>query len=474
MTLSRRELLRNSALTGAFIASGAAFSGFASGVAGAGTNTSGYGPLVPDPAGILDLPRGFRYTILQKGGDGNLADATRYTGTDIPVAGDADGAASFAIGGGRTAVVTNHELRSGGSDELEGVPTDAEFTGPRRVPTYNPAESGGTSTIVLDPRNRVVEIYPSIAGTRNNCAGGPAPWGSWFTCEENTDFFAGHRHGYVFEVDASGERTVAEPIREMGRYYHEAVAFDPETSDAYLTEDDDDGLVYRFVPNDTSMTYGSMANGGELSAMKASRDGRHVHRLGECTTPGTTLSVEWVPIAPEVADPDIDDMPRDFVNQSFADDEITRSRKLEGCWWGDADGRFYFTCSTERDRNRPQVLIDAGVSIEHDGQVWAYDPSSSELQLIAHITVDDPTFDGPDNITVAPWGTVFLCEDGGGDQYVVQVDPATGALAPFAFNRTGDNEFAGANFSPDGRTMFVNLQNPSTTFAITGPWGAVR
>jgi secreted PhoX family phosphatase len=30
--------------------------------------------------------------------------------------------------------------------------------------------------------------------------------------------------------------------------------------------------------------------------------------------------------------------------------------------------------------------------------------------------------------------------------------------------------FAGATFSPDGSTLFVNLQSPGLTFAMTGPW----
>jgi secreted PhoX family phosphatase len=31
-------------------------------------------------------------------------------------------------------------------------------------------------------------------------------------------------------------------------------------------------------------------------------------------------------------------------------------------------------------------------------------------------------------------------------------------------------EFAGATFSPDGRWLFVNVQSPGVTLAITGPW----
>ena len=39
---------------------------------------------------------------------------------------------------------------------------------------------------------------------------------------------------------------------------------------------------------------------------------------------------------------------------------------------------------------------------------------------------------------------------------------------------TGDfsgSEFAGATYSPCGRWLFVNVQTPGITFAITGPWG---
>ena len=34
----------------------------------------------------------------------------------------------------------------------------------------------------------------------------------------------------------------------------------------------------------------------------------------------------------------------------------------------------------------------------------------------------------------------------------------------------GDQEFAGATFSSDGQWLYVNIQTPGITFAITGPW----
>ena len=440
MTLSRRDLIRNSALTGATIAVGGAFSGLVGGgVAHAGPN--GYGALVPDPRGILDLPRGFGYRILATGGDGWTSGFSTYDDGQ-KVAGDADGSASFAIGGNRTVLVTNHELSPG--EASEKVPTTFHDT---QVPTYDPGAAGGTSNIVMDGKNRVTSVYPSLAGTYNNCGGGPTPWGTWLTCEENSSFVT-KQHGYVFEVDPEGRLTTAEPYVPMGRFNHEAVAIDPTTSHAFLTEDNGNGLLYRFVPNDTSMQYGSLGNGGALSAMKA----EGLTRLGEVRTIGTTVNVSWTPIA----NPD-----QPNLNATLPDDQVTRSTKLEGTWFH--EGTVYFASSYERVPG-----------IEHVGQIWALDTADDTITLVAYLPVGEPTFDSPDNITVSPWGQLILCEDGEDDQYLIGLEPGTGELWAFARNAMGQNEFAGANFSPDGKTLYVNIQNPSTTFAITGPWGATR
>ena len=90
----------------------------------------------------------------------------------------------------------------------------------------------------------------------------------------------------------------------------------------------------------------------------------------------------------------------------------------------------------------------------------------------------------PDNICASPRGGFILCEDGGGTEFLhgLTVD---GNIFRFAQNNadlrapnsshgfTGDfrgSEFAGATYSPDGQWLFVNIQSPGITFAITGPW----
>ncbi len=101
------------------------------------------------------------------------------------------------------------------------------------------ASAGGTTTVEFDQKpGEYLGTAASLSGTVRNCAGGPTLWGSWLTCEETTTFNAatGLPHGYVFDVPADGAGD-PEPIRDMGRFSHEAVAVDHVTGFIYETED---------------------------------------------------------------------------------------------------------------------------------------------------------------------------------------------------------------------------------------------
>jgi secreted PhoX family phosphatase len=75
-----------------------------------------------------------------------------------------------------------------------------------------------------------------------------------------------------------------------------------------------------------------------------------------------------------------------------------------------------------------------------------------------------------DNLTIAPWGDLFVCEDKGGtEQALVRITP-NGQITRFGKNALNSSELAGVCFSPDGTTLFVNIQTPGLTLAITGPW----
>jgi hypothetical protein len=105
----------------------------------------------------------------------------------------------------------------------------------------------------------------------------------------------------------------------------------------------------------------------------------------------------------------------------------------------------------------------------HGGQIWRYDPRRRTLRLVVIFTPEHD-FQGPVNITVPPHGDAVMCTDGDDErQFLAGITP-DGRTFPLPPNRRSGEEFAGACFSPDGRTLFANIQVPGHTFAIWGPW----
>ena len=111
------------------------------------------------------------------------------------------------------------------------------------------------------------------------------------------------------------------------------------------------------------------------------------------------------------------------------------------------------------------------------GQVWAYHCRSQTLQLV-YQSPGPGVLDFPDNITTSPRGTLVVCEDRVNDNFIRGLSRG-GQLWDIALNRLfakdgrkrWDDEFAGSTFSPDGHTLFVNIQaGAGMTFAIWGPW----
>ncbi len=451
--LSRRGLLSRSAA-----GLGIALSGSVSGLFG--TNASpavarhgrvGYGPLVDDPAGLLSLPKGFEYKVVARSGVTLLE-------TGEPTPSDPDGTASFVRRGGDGSVlIVNHEVS--GSEPYK-VPLLPGYV-------YDDQAGGGTTNIEVDHQGNRVREYVSLAGTSTNCAGGRTPWDTWLTCEE-TEEVRGKPHGYVFEVDPYDRRANRDPkpIKAFGRYAHEACVVDPPEGRVYLTEDagTPNGLLYRWTPPRQALPlrHGSLRNladdAGRLEAMTAyTRRGEHVPDLSPASRPGTTYRVKWV----EVPDRDATTL---STRKQLANDQITRSRKYEGMWWG--DGGAYFVCSFARTTD--------GSAAQHDGQIWFLDPRDDTIELKLHFayTPDDQDNDpdGPDNITVSAYGGVIIAEDGDGVQHLVG---STDHGEAFFFARNDDaenSEFTGPNFSPDRRILFANVQVPGYVYAIRGPF----
>lgn len=387
-------------------------------------------------------------------------------------------------------LIRNHELGLGSL--IANAPTYDR--GLITVPGGSAFAAGGTTVLRFRGRE-FVSMAPSIAGTVTNCAGGPTPWGTWLTCEEvGSDAMSadGKKHGYVFEVHPSPNRTSAKPIVAMGRFSHEAVAVDPRTRFAYLTEDDRNKAgFYRFQPYDRSGRPGAYERGGRLQMARVV--GKPNADLIVASV-GDRYRIEWV----DIADPDANRVAID-ANFPLADTSgsvsgpfaqgwragALRMSRGEGIWYD--DGKFYIVdTSTGVDSN--------GGRGRGDGAVWEYDPKRETLRAI-FVSLNQAAANNPDNITVSPRGGIVLCEDGGvssdefgsGSRLVGLTERAESYI--FAKNNVlltadqigaagkvvaaGDyrgSEFCGACFDPRGRVMFVNIQTPGITFAIWGPW----
>ncbi|MEZ5938865.1 MAG: DUF839 domain-containing protein, partial [Hyphomonadaceae bacterium] len=331
----------------------------------------------------------------------------------FPVEGDAD----------RCILVRNHELTLNETGERGAFGPGYERLGKvDRGVVYDWASAshpylGGTTTLLVNLKsNQVERSHMSLIGTCHNCAGGPTPWGSWLSCEESSvkaGDHAGKDHGFVFEVPAAATRAVTPtPLRAMGRFVHEAVAIDPTTGIAYMTEDQGDGLIYRFLPDSS----GELAGGGRLQALAiTAQTGADLRNWTDETdrvvsvNQGQSFDARWI----------------DLDRVDAPDNDLRlRGRDSGAAIFARGEGMAFAL-----ENNRP-VIYFASTSggKAQKGQIWRYYPSEVEgqsdetsrpgkLELFVE-SLGAGHFDYADNIVAAPIGDIVMCEDGDGDNFV--------------------------------------------------------
>lgn len=418
LTMDRRTFLR-SALAGAgAIALGDAFRLAA--LAGPATDASqsSYGKLGnPDADGLM-YPTGFQGRVIAR--SGAPVGLTSHVWPIFP-----DGAATFVQPDGGWILVVNSEN-----------PPAAD------VPILPEVQDllGGASAIRFDKDGKIVDAYWVLKNTRSNCAGGKTPWDTWLSCEE-VDYTVRNPAappsdaGLVFEcspTDRGGKK--ARPLPLLGRFKHEAAAFDG-LGRVYLTEDMPDGCLYRFTP---SSDHGNPASlhGGTLEALRIDSNGE-------------AGSVSWVgPIVPDAA----------TTATRKQQPNATKFKGGEGCFY--ANGVVLFTT-------------------KGDDRVWALTLGSGSTPDSIEVLYDGPgigghaVLNGVDNIIVSPHtGNIYVAEDGGDMEIVVIETKDDGTRTAAALLRaTGPqhgygnptpvpstSEVTGLALNPDGTRLYFNGQ----------------
>lgn len=447
------------------------FAGVAcAGAQGGAKPVRGYGPLRPvkdlrDGKVRLNLPDGFRYRSFSAAGD------TFSDGSTVP--GRHDGMAAFSGAKDSAILIRNHEVSG-----AVGAFGDKDKA-------YDPMAGGGTSTLQVTRYGEVIKSAPSLNGTMLNCSGGPMVWRAWVSCEETVngpdvadDFSGGdntkltRKHGYVFEVPV-GRAATARPIRSAGRFAHESAAFDPSSGAIYLTEDNfgfPSGF-YRYLPPKHPVLAGRLLDGGKLQMLAVKGAKRKDLSLGQ--RPGATYETTWVTI--DDPDPDFTGRPSNdtavqAVGKQGREEGAAIFARLEGAVHH--QGTIYFV-STQGGATAPgEPAPETGFG-KGRGQVWAYETWSGRLKL-AYESPRASVLDLPDNVTVSRRGTLVLCEDGDGANYLRGLSKA-GEIFDFCRLEpiAGDAgaEFAGSTFGPGGHTLYVNIQaKQGMSLAIWGPW----
>ena len=217
-----------------------------------------------------------------------------------------------------------------------------------------------------------------------------------------------------------------------------------------------------------------MADGGKLQMLAVDDMPAYDTTVGQ--TIGRIIPTHWVDI--DNPDPNLAGGEPTCFAQGRGQGGAAFNR-LEGIYRG-AGNSIYF--------------ISTSGGAAQSGQLWQYRPVGPNLGNLT-LVFESPSgsvLDSPDNMCVTPSGAILFCEDDS-NPTPGQVDD-THPLAPgitdvnrliglsrdglpfeFAVNVLNDSEFAGACFSPDGNTLFVNLfggaaTGSGMTCAITGPW----
>jgi secreted PhoX family phosphatase len=344
------------------------------------------GLMEADENGIM-LPEGLKLKSRIVAHSGQQVAGTSYAWHGAP-----DGGACFAADDGGWVYVSNAELNGG---------------------------DGGVGALRFDAQGQVVDAYSILANTNRNCAGGVMPWGTWMSCEESGD------DGRVFECDPFNQ-VAAKEIPTLGRFNHEAVAYDTENHHIYLTEDKRDGGFYRFVPDKLSSAGYADLSSGQLQVAQV------------VTGASGESQVVW-----------------HVLSDPSGSTKATRDQVAEMTPFKGGEGVLY----------HENVIY---FTTKHDNRVWAFDIESQQITtLYDYENSLTPILTGVDNIAVNRDGELLVAEDGG-DMQIVLLNEKGEARPLLQIVGQSRSEICGPAFSPDGSRLYFSSQRGTSGFSSGG------
>ncbi len=220
--------------------------------------------------------------------------------------------------------------------------------------------------------------------------------------------------------------------------------------------DPDPGGIFRFIPDQ----YGVLGGPGRLQMLAL--DGMPWYDTRTRQQRHVRMPVTWVDITTPTPEAAYRSDSRVAYREGLARGGATFSGP-EGMWYSRSS--IFFACTSGGDKSL--------------GQIWALhlQRDNQSLELI-YESADPRQLDSPDNICATPSGNnLIVCEDGTGGEYlhVLRCDGShISRLGQKIMRGFEYSEWAGACFSPDGKTLFANLQDPSMTLAIwTNRWQTI-
>ncbi|AEC19187.1 hypothetical protein PT7_0647 [Pusillimonas sp. T7-7] len=386
--------------------------------------------------------------------------------------------------------------------------TQADPTGTRVLGTFNNCGNGWTPwNTYLACEENFNNYFGTASGsdTRNTAQKryGLSAKGSqyrWEEFEERFDYAKepneSNRHGWIVEIDPFNPDSTPKKRTALGRFKHENAAY-TLTSDqrvvVYMGDDQRNDYIYKFVSDNTYQEGGdnsSLLDAGKLYVAKFN-DGA---ASGDFMGTGEWVLLDKAANTTLAASDEFKSQAEVLIHARLAADAVGATKMDRPEWVSvhPGSGEVYVTLTNNNKRTTPDAANPRAKNIYGQIVRWreaAGDAAATRFEWdifvlagnpvkytdrnnlssgSANITADN-MFNSPDGLAFDKDGRLWIQTDGKysnsgeyegqGNNQMLCADPASKEIRRFL---TGPKEceVTGIAFTPDSKTMFINIQHP--------------